>query len=519
MIMKNCNLIENLINSDLLYKDFTSPIIDGLNSAKAVQNFWVGLINYMNEFISPLISASNYFGAVENLKALEKSPYENVESQLDLLRFNLEIAMKGFNGVLTFLNDYSNRERQELIDALFNTICPGEGETLKNVFKNKAETLNRIAVEYPKAIFEVGTEFGFHFERGHHDIVAETDRFILYKVSPTDKGVRVDDALKPVIVIPPYVLGQNILAFLPHENRSYTHAFANQAIPTYIRVLKTVSDHDAVQTMEGEDDVRDLKYFCEHLYKRHGQPVTLNGYCQGGFITVCDLATGELDGLVDTLITCVAPIDGSKCTGLAQFLKGLPARYNDLAYGGKTLPNGNIVADGELMSWVYKLKSIDTESPVVSFFRDLIMLSQNGQREFEFNKTATALNYWLKYDKTDIPLGITKMSFDSFNHPIEKDGTLPVKLFGRKLNIKRIKEKNIAWLICYGENDDLVEAPSALAPLNFMDVEVTPFPKGHVAIATSWSNPNSAYGLHKVYGERKHRGPVRFQLDQSVKNR
>jgi poly(3-hydroxyalkanoate) synthetase len=266
--------------------------------------------------------------------------------------------------------------------------------------------------------------------------------------------------------------------------------------------------------MEGDDDARDLKFFCEKLKGIHGRPVTLNGYCQGGFITVCDLASGVLDGLVDAMITCVAPIDGSKCTGLANFLKSLPARYNDLAYGMKTLPNGNRVADGELMSWVYKLKSIDTESPVVSFLRDMIMLGQKGQNEkFVFNKTATALNYWLKYDKTDIPLGITKMSFASFNQPIEKDGTFPVKLFGKKLNINKIKSDKIKWLICYGENDDLVEVSSALAPLDFMDVEVTPFPKGHVAIATSWSHPNSAFGLHKIYGESGRRGPVRFQLD------
>lgn len=515
--MKKCNVIENLLNSNSIYTNFASPINDSFDSAKAVQNFWLGLSSYLNDFMSPLISASQYFGNVENMKSHNQSPAKNFESQIDLLRLNIETLSKGFSGAIKFLNDYTNRENNEFLEALFNTLCNGEGETLKSIMRNRWRTLNRIAVEYPKAILEVGEEFGFHFERGENRIIAETDRFILYKVAPTDRNVVTDDSLKPVVVIPPYVLGQNILAFLPHENRSYTHAFANQAIPTYVRVLKSVADHETVQTMEGEHDALDLKYFCEQLIKIHGQSVTLNGYCQGGFITVCDLASGELDGLVDTLITCVAPIDGSKCSGLASFLKRLPARYNDLAYGSKILSNGNTVADGELMSWVYKLKSIDTESPVVSFFRDLIMLSQNGHTEFVFNKTATALNYWLKYDKTDIPLGITKMSFASFNNPIEKDGTLPIKLFGKKLNINRIKEKKIKWLICYGENDDLVEAPSALAPLEFMDVEVTPFPKGHVAIATSWSNPNSPYGLHKIYGEANHRGPVRFQLDQGRK--
>ncbi len=105
------------------------------------------------------------------------------------------------------------------------------------------------------------------------------------------------------------------------------------------------------------------------------------------------------------------------------------------------------------------------------------------------------------------------MSFASYNVPITKDGTLPVRLFGEKLNIKRLQEKKIPWLICYGTEDDLVEKETALAPLDFIDAEVTPFPKGHVAIATSWSSPDSACALHKRFGDGKYRGPVLFHMD------
>jgi hypothetical protein len=142
-----------------------------------------------------------------------------------------------------------------------------------------------------------------------------------------------------------------------------------------------------------------------------------------------------------------------------------------------------------------------------------MMLSPKNGDEFKISKTAAAINYWLENERTDLPLSITKMSFDSYNIPISDDGTLPVKLFGRKLNLKRIQEKGIKWLICYGEKDDLVEKETALAPQDYIDVEVSAFPKGHVAIATSWSNPKSAYALHTSFGEQKYRGPVRFQLD------
>jgi hypothetical protein len=49
--------------------------------------------------------------------------------------------------------------------------------------------------------------------------------------------------------------------------------------------------------------------------------------------------------------------------------------------------------------------------------------------------------------------------------------------------------------------------------LDYINAEVTAFPKGHVAIATSWSHPGSAYALHQRYEKEQTVGPVRFQLD------
>jgi hypothetical protein len=370
--------------------------------------------------------------------------------------------------------------------------------------------MDLIAHEYPQAIRDIESQYGFHFERGQHIKVAETDRFLLYRIAPSDPAVKVEDSGKPIIILPPYVLGSNILGFLPKENRSYAHCFANQGIPIYIRIMKNIATTPAVQVLTGEDDARDTRYFCEQIMSRHGKPVTVNGYCQGGYSAICNLLSGELDDVVDALITCVSPMDGTRSKGLAHFLHSLPERFNDLAYGTKILPNGNPVADGDLMGWVYKLKSIEAETPIVAFMRDLAMLGRSGR---DISKTAAALNYWLQNERSDLPLSITQMSFASYNVPITRDGTLPVKLFGRKLNFKRLKEKGIPWLICYGQGDDLVEKETALAPLDYIDAEVSAFPKGHVAIATSWSLPSSSCALHTRFGEQNARGPVRFQLD------
>jgi len=479
----------------------------------ATQNYIAGLSRYANDFMIPFLISTSYFNAVEKNKWTQTSPLDSMQAYMELWNFNLEIINRGITAGMKASHDYGALEMDNFMAALFNTYYGIDGEDIEAFTKRQAQMIDLVAHGYPRAIQEIEPEFGFHFERGQNIKIAETDRFILYQVLPTDPKTEVNASGKPLVIIPPFVLGANILAFLPNENRSYTHCFANQGIPTYIRIMKDIHTQAALQLMTAEDDARDTQFFCEKVMDLHGKPVTLNGYCQGGFSALCNLLCGELDGLVDALITCVSPMDGTRSKGLADFLKKLPQRFNDLAYGTKSLPNGNKVADGKLMGWVYKLKSIEEEFPLAAFYRDLMMFNRQGNIPVKISKTAAAINYWLINDRSDLPMAITKMSFDSYSIPITDDGTLPVKLFGKKLNFDRLKQKKIKWLICYGENDDLVEKETALAPLDYVDAEVTPFPKGHVAMATSWSNPESACALHIRFGENNSRGPVRYQLD------
>lgn len=485
------------------------------NQMSAAQNYMVALSKYSNELLVPFLISTEYFREAESYRLFVSSPFDTIQSYMELMEFNLDLISRCFTGTLKTIDGYNQLELNNAIAALINTyLMNTEEEGYDEFIERQAKMIDMALYGYPKAIQDIEPEFGFHFERGRDKKVAETDRFILYKVNPSKEGITIDDSAKPIIILPPYVLGHNILAFLPDENRSYTHCFSNQGIPTYIRVMKDISTTPALQTMTGEDDAKDTKYFCEFIKKQHGKPVTLNGYCQGGFSAVCDMLSGELDGLVDALMTCVSPMDGTRSKGLKKFLQDLPPRFNDLLYGTKTLSNGNKVADGILMGWVYKLKSIEVEAPVAAFYRDLMMFRPKGKnQDIKVGKSAAAINYWLQNERRDLPLSITDMSFKSYNIPITKDGTLPVKLFGKTLNFKRIKEKNIKWLICYGERDDLVETETALAPLDYIDAEISGFPKGHVAIATSWSDPKSACALHTVFGEKRYRGPVRFQMD------
>ncbi len=508
------NILDPLIHSLLRFSELSLNAIGAVGKGfQSTQTYWTGVFKYLNEFMLPYWTALNAFTATEQEKLLRYPPWESIRDYIELLQFNLQVAEKGSTSSLNAMRDYHLSEITSTFLAWLSSVSSGDADAVTQYTERHAKLLESVVYAYPKAILDIKPEYGFHFENGGYEKAAETKRFMLYQVFPTDKGVTVRKEGKPIIIIPPYVLGANILAFLPNEQKSYVHAFANQGIPTYIRIMKDIKTTPAVQIMTGEDDAIDTRSFCEKVKERHGRDVTLNGFCQGGFIAVVDLLTGELDGLVDALITCVAPMDGTRSKALVEYLEHLPSRFRDLGYAEKVLPNGNKIVDGKVMSWVYKLKSMEKEAPIFSFYRDLMMFDRHDNRDLNISKTAAALNHWLIYDRADLPVAITKMSFDSYTVPVDKNGTLPFRLFGRELNFMRLKEKGIQVLICYAERDDLVDKESALAPLDFINAEVTVFPKGHGAIATSWSFPNSECALDTCFGNGNYRGPVRYQLD------
>ena len=213
---------------------------------------------------------------------------------MELLLFEMELVAKGAMADMSAMSQYYIREMSEAMAAIKNTLLEKSDGDLVHYSERQLRLMDTVVNVYPEAVREIESEFGFHLDNGGYVKMAETDRFELYQVLPTDKKTEVRENGKPVMIIPPYVLGANILAFLPGENRSYVHAFANQGIPTYIRLVKNIDKNPGVQIMRGEDDVLDTRYFSEKLVARHGRPVTLNGYCQGGFMAVLGVLSGEL---------------------------------------------------------------------------------------------------------------------------------------------------------------------------------------------------------------------------------
>ena len=61
-------------------------------------------------------------------------------------------------------------------------------------------------------------------------------------------------------------------------------------------------------------------------------------------------------------------------------MMSLPPRFRDVKYSYKVLPNGNTVIDGRILGWVYKLRKLETESPIASFHRDISMFDSQPAR-------------------------------------------------------------------------------------------------------------------------------------------
>jgi hypothetical protein len=499
-------------DSDILFQQSLAATEAMGNKVTTLHGFAAALTNHCAAFYEPLTTFVDTFLRVEEEKIFRTPPWETLRDYVEFAMFRSRLSKDEMLGTLTHMNRFLLEELNRGGSAVLDAVFGGSWERIANLSSRKASLMNRVLFDFPKAIRDIKPEFGFHLESEGYEKVAETDRFDLYRVLPSEPGVEMDPNGKPILMIPPYVLGENILCFLPGEHRSFVHAYANQGIPTYVRIVKDIQQNEAVQEMSGEDDALDIRNFCEAIRGMHGRAVHLLGFCQGGFLGTLALLSGELDGLVDAYTTCVAPIDGTRSKALKKYLETVPSRFRDLAYSGKTLPNGNVVVDGKVLGWVYKFMSVAEEAPAVAFFKEMEMLRGTAEEaEPKISRIAAAINHWLLYDRVDIPMEITRLSHASYTVPIAGDGTMPVTLFGKELNIRRIEEAGIPWLICACEADAVVDPPAALAPLDWVKAEVTMFPKGHSSIATSWSVPTSKYALHKNFG--KYRGPVRFHLD------
>jgi hypothetical protein len=467
-------------------------------------SLWRALDRERLEFFDPFRIA-----AMIAFRAAKDHP-PSPDAWAELMQHNQALISRALWANQQQLMAYVMDEGQKAWSAWYNSIFALPGETFPAFCHRQAEVMEAVA-NFSEQIEKVRDEFGFHFRWADYRLVGETASFLMYQVLPNKPGVTVDDSLKPMLLVPPYMLGVHILAFLPGEDKSFAHAFANAGIPTYVRVVRDIWETEAVQTMTPEDDCLQTAALCARLVEKHRQRVTLNGTCQGGYVSLMNLLSGRLADVSDTLISNVTPVDGTHSRAISH----QPQMSQDFFLS--ELPNGNAVANGYLLSLGMRLVAIDRETPLIQVLNQARLYEQSNLHP---GKTTAALFRWLRKERVHLPKAIAEMSSISFQQPIAADGALPVTLFGKPLRIGDLKDLGVTWYQDYGTRDDLVTPACATAGNRFLAgtgvVEEVPFAGGHVAMLTSpYARGWRVDGRFIGADGREHRGPVAFQREIS----
>ena len=107
-----------------------------------------------------------------------------------------------------------------------------------------------------------------------------------------------------------------------------------------MRIIKDIGVNSAVQVMTGEDDARDTAHFLPYSQGNSQEAGNAQWLLPGRFYLPARFVVRRLDGLVDALITCVAPMDGTRSRGLVEYLEHIAPRFETLPMHPKTMPSG-----------------------------------------------------------------------------------------------------------------------------------------------------------------------------------
>lgn len=212
--------------------------------ASGFGRYMLALMRATNREITEF-SDSCLIAAQVAMQGARDNPLDMMQA-LEVLQHNQALMTKGVLSAQEKMMDYVFDQVEEGMQATFNTLFNVEGEKISGYINREAGVMESVA-NFNEQINKIKDEFGFHFNSGNYKLVHETDTFQMYQVLPLKAGVKVRDDVKPMLLVPPYMLGVHILSFLPYENKSYAHSFANEGVPTYVRVVKDIMTDAKVQ--------------------------------------------------------------------------------------------------------------------------------------------------------------------------------------------------------------------------------------------------------------------------------
>lgn len=468
----------------------TSPDVLMRATTAYVRNllqFQRAILAYTEDFYRLFFQTASTIAKNQDQHAPDYTDPSIAHSISELISLISELNMSAFRESVSYWNERS----QELFAATLRW----DIEEIERFWSRQAEALDIVLHRFPIAEKDIRPRMGFRFDDARRfRETAETSRAILYQVLPLAEGIVPRLNGKPIVHFAPFTLPENILDLLPDEGISMVGAFANSGTPTYFIHIRDILETPAVQTMNEEELLEDIRYFCELLRDRHGRKVTLSGTCQGALPTlhaVCAEFLG-IHHAVDAWLGIAPAYSLAASHRVRKQIGRVPRSHRKLALITERLPNGNRVVIGEPSALSSRLWNFDTENPFARLFTDL-----RDAEKGDLSPFALALRSYLSSIRP-MPLAITEASQRCSMIPIDEEGTLPETLFGSPATLRTPIEHGIRLHVVAGSKDTVVDPDAALAMFQIACVknyERATYQvvdgAGHVALMTTCTHPNS----------------------------
>ena len=337
----------------------------------------------------------------------------------------------------------------------------------------RLEVYDRIhaGYRYSLAIKTLGKQIFGSAKFDGETVIAEDGPFQMSYIPPS--GKLDEDSKTPKVIFHasgaiPY--GDQIFRLTPDHN--LFGRFLERGIGIYAMELKKECESGKIGDLSMDALIDIIKNLSDKAFEHNEQrKMLLEGYCGHGTQAMAYLAAMPEDAERKFSMFCafVSPIDGSRCTRLADGIQSTPANLtNSLLWLWKRL-GGTVPGDSLRIGLDMSLGALYHKTRLGYFntgwLRPDLLAAQQVKTLSTRHKRDLAGSYWVSPESArrfPVPVDITKFTNALFTEGISPQGDLPWSYKGNKLTLADVAEKTTFPIAgFFGELDEIVPPQTA----------------------------------------------------------
>jgi pimeloyl-ACP methyl ester carboxylesterase len=313
-----------------------------------------------------------------------------------------------------------------------------------------------------------------------HELVHTTGRELFGSARFEGEQVLVEGELLRLSYLPPTAPSQGVALFhagggLPYSDRifrmlpeaNFYGRFLERGIGVYAMELRgdrSELDYSGLSLERLIDTIRSMSDVA--LQHAGGRRMILEGYCGHGMQALAYAAAhpADAESKFQAIATFVAPIDGTKCSELATFVKMTPEVLLQAELALFEATGGYVPGEGLGMGLDLALGTMFHKSPLGHFaagfeqpdyadVQGIESLTPSQRREL-------AGSFWITHENSGrfpMPVDLVQYATALFTKGISKQGDIPYGYKGRGLSLRDIAEQTSLKVFgFYGGRDTMV---------------------------------------------------------------